>query len=185
MSRYLRSGNCMSRIAKKGLVVPPKVEVTQKGAVLTVKGPKGELTRTVPDQFSYTIEDGVLFPTLPNQEKTVLLGTYTSYVAAMIKGVTEGYTKKLQLEGVGYRSEVKGKEMVFALGFSHPVKLAIPEGLTVTAEKNIITISGVNKEAVGSFAAEIRSNKKPEPYKGKGFKYEGEVLRMKQGKKSV
>lgn len=175
----------MSRIAKKGLVVPSKVEVVQKGDVLTVKGPKGELTRTVPTGFEFAIEDGVLFPKLPSAEKTVLLGTYTSYVASMIRGVTEGFTKKLQLEGVGYRSEVKGKEMVFALGFSHPVKLPIPEGVTVTAEKNVITISGIDKQTVGSFAAEIRSHKKPEPYKGKGFKYEGEVLRMKQGKKSV
>ncbi|HRH26134.1 MAG TPA: 50S ribosomal protein L6 [Candidatus Paceibacterota bacterium] len=175
----------MSRVAKKGIVLPPKVEVAITNGVLHVKGPKGELSKPVPAEFSIVTEDNTLFPKMTTVENVALLGTYTSFVNSMVIGVTTGFTKKLQLEGVGYRSEVKGKEMVFALGFSHPVKLQIPEGLTVTSEKNVVTITGIDKDVVGSFAAEIRSQKKPEPYKGKGFRYSGEVIRMKQGKKSV
>jgi large subunit ribosomal protein L6 len=175
----------MSRIAKKGIVLPPKVEVTLANGVLTVKGPKGELSKSVPAEFSIVIEDNTIFPKMTEVENVALLGTYTSFVKSMVTGVTTGFTKKLQLEGVGYRSEVKGKDMVFALGFSHPVKLHIPEGLTVTAEKNVVTVTGIDKDSVGSFAAEIRSQKKPEPYKGKGFRYDTETIRMKQGKKSV
>lgn len=182
----------MSRIAKKGIVLADKVEVSIVDGVLKVKGPKGELSRSVPTGFEISIEDKIIFPKInesANQDLDgqagVFLGTFTSILNSLIKGVTTGFTKKLILEGVGYRSEVKGKEMVFALGFSHPVKVSIPEGLTVTADKNIITVSGIDKDKVGQYAAYIRDLKKPEPYKGKGMRYDGEVIRMKEGKKSV
>ena len=114
-----------------------------------------------------------------------LLGTYASHIKNMIVGVTTGYEKKLILEGVGFKSAVSGKSLDLALGFSHPVKVEIPEGLAVTADKNLITISGIDKEKVGQFSAYVRSLKKPEPYKGKGFRYDNEVIRRKQGKKSA
>jgi large subunit ribosomal protein L6 len=113
-----------------------------------------------------------------------LWGTYASHVRNMVKGVTEGYTRKLILEGVGFKSEVKGQNLDLALGFSHPVIVEIPNDLTVTAEKNNITITGIDKEKVGQFAAKVRALKKPEPYKGKGFRYDDEVIRRKQGKKA-
>jgi large subunit ribosomal protein L6 len=113
------------------------------------------------------------------------VGTYASHVRNMLKGVTEGFSKKLIVEGVGYKWDVQGKTLNLALGFSHPVKVAIPEGLTVVAEKGTLTISGHDKEVIGQFAADIRALKKPEPYKGKGIRYEGEVIRRKQGKKAA
>jgi large subunit ribosomal protein L6 len=113
------------------------------------------------------------------------VGTVASHIRNMVKGVTDSYTKKLILEGVGYKSNVAGSSLDLALGFSHPVKIEIPQGLTVTADKNIITITGIDKELVGQFSAYIRSLKKPEPYKGKGFRYDNEVIRRKQGKKSA
>ena len=114
-----------------------------------------------------------------------LWGTYASHIKNMIIGVQTPYQKKLILEGVGFKSEVKGKELNFSLGFSHPVIVSIPEGITATAEKNNITITGIDKELVGSFTAAVRALKKPEPYKGKGMRYENEVIRRKQGKKTV
>lgn len=177
----------MSRIGKQQLTIAPSVTVSLVDGVFHVKGPKGELSRTFTDHVAIKIEDGVI--SFSPTEKTILAnalwGTYASHVKNMLLGVTEGYTKKLILEGVGFKSEVKGKSLDLALGFSHPVNVPIPDGLTVTAEKNNITISGINKESVGAFASKIRSLKKPEPYKGKGFRYDTEVIRRKQGKKSA
>lgn len=178
----------MSRIAKQPIPIPKGVEVKLDASVLSVKGPKGSLTRDVkPDVVILIDAENVVLK--PKDDTSIfsraLWGTYASHVKNMIAGVTEGYTKKLILEGVGFKSEVKGKELVLALGFSHGVNVAIPEGLTVTAEKNVITISGTDKEAVGQFAAKVRAMKKPEPYKGKGFRYDGEVIRRKQGKKAA
>lgn len=178
----------MSRIAKQPIPIPKGVEVKLDASVLSVKGPKGSLTRDVkPDVVILIDAENVVLK--PKDDTSIfsraLWGTYASHVKNMIAGVTEGYAKKLILEGVGFKSEVKGKELVLALGFSHGVNVAIPEGLTVTAEKNVITISGTDKEAVGQFAAKVRAMKKPEPYKGKGFRYDGEVIRRKQGKKAA
>ena len=178
----------MSRVGKQILDVPAGTEVKFVEGVVTVKGPKGTLTRTLRDEVSVVIDGNkVSF----KQEKEgglayALWGTYASHVKNMIAGVNTPYVKKLVLEGVGFKSEVKGgKTLDLALGFSHPVSVVIPEGLTVTAEKNNITITGIDKEKVGQFAAMIRGMKKPEPYKGKGFHYEGEVVRRKQGKKTA
>lgn len=178
----------MSRIAKQPIPIPKGVEVKLDAGVLSVKGPKGALTREVkPDVIILIDAENVVLK--PKNDTDIfsraLWGTYASHVKNMLLGVTEGYAKKLILEGVGFKSEVKGKELVLALGFSHGVNVAIPEGLTVTAEKNNIVISGIDKEMVGQFAAKVRAMKKPEPYKGKGFRYDGEVIRRKQGKKAA
>ncbi len=124
-------------------------------------------------------------PKVESRESQQMLGTTAAHIRNMLAGVTTGFTKKLAIEGVGYKWEVKGKELVMALGFSHPVKMTIPEGVTVKADKGVLDISGFDKEVVGQFAANVRAQKKPEPYKGKGIHYEGEVIRRKQGKKAV
>ncbi len=179
----------MSRIAKQPIPIPAKTEVTLVEGLLTVKGPKGTLTRAVKDDVVILIDGTNTVTLMPKNDKDIfsraLWGTYASHVKNMLAGVNTGYQKKLILEGVGFKSEVKGKNLELALGFSHGVTVPVPEGLTVTAEKNNITISGIDKEAVGQFASKVRAMKKPEPYKGKGFRYEGEVIRRKQGKKAA
>lgn len=179
----------MSRLAKQPIAIPSGVTVTFENGVLNVKGPKGELTRTfTTDKVFIELVDATIVVTPKTMDDAfirALLGTYASHVINMIEGVTKGFEKKLILEGVGFKSAVNGDTLDLALGFSHPVKVTIPKELTVTAEKNIITVTGINKELVGSFTAEVRSLKKPEPYKGKGFRYDGEIIRRKQGKKSA
>ena len=157
------------------------------GGVITVAGPKGTLTKTFRDDITIAVTDKNVTLNIKRNDKfsKSLWGTYASHIKNMIAGVQTPYVKKLILEGVGFKSEVKGKEFNFALGFSHPVIVKIPEGITATAEKNNITITGIDKELVGSFTASVRALKKPEPYKGKGMRYEGEVIRRKQGKKTV
>jgi len=178
----------MSRIGKQTVIIPAGTEARLTGTTFSVKGPKGSLTRNFPGLVTLHIEGNEITFT-PNKvgDRTVnaLWGTYASHVKNMVIGVNEGYSKKLVLEGVGFKSDVAGTTLNLALGFSHPVKIAIPAGLTVTAEKNLITISGIDKELVGSFTAQVRANKKPEPYKGKGFHYSDEVIRRKQGKKAA
>jgi large subunit ribosomal protein L6 len=177
----------MSRIGKQEIQIPAGVEVTKNSDVLTVKGPKGTLTKIFRNDININIAGKLITLNIIRNDKfsKSLWGTYASHIINMIKGVQEPYQKKLILEGVGFKSEVKGKEFHFALGFSHPVVVKIPEGITATAEKNNITITGIDKELVGSFTAGIRALKKGEPYKGKGMRYEGEVLRRKQGKKTA
>ena len=177
----------MSRIGKQEILIPVGVEVTRDGASLIVKGPKGTLKKIFRDDIVIKIVDKKITLNIKRNDKfsKSLWGTYASHIKNMIAGVQTPYQKKLILEGVGFKSEVKGKEFIFALGFSHPVIVKIPEGITATAEKNNITITGIDKELVGSFTAAVRALKKPEPYKGKGMRYEGEVIRRKQGKKTV
>ena len=177
----------MSRIGKKEIEIPKGVEVKQDGLAISVKGPKGELTRNFRDDIEIKIADSTitLNPKRNDKFSKALWGTYASHLINMIAGVQKEYEKKLILEGVGFKSDVKGKELHLALGFSHPVVVEIPEGLNVTAEKNVISVSGIDKELVGSFTASTRALKKPEPYKGKGFRYDDEVIRRKQGKKTV
>ena len=178
----------MSRIGKQTVIVPAGTEVTLTGTTFSAKGPKGTLVREFPGPVTLHINGNEITFT-PNKEGdrkvNALWGTYASHVKNMIIGVNEGYSKKLILEGVGFKSEVAGAFLNLALGFSHPVKIAIPTGITVTAEKNNITVLGIDKEAVGSFTASVRAYKKPEPYKGKGFRYSDEVIRRKQGKKAA
>ena len=177
----------MSRIGKQEILIPTGVKVTQSGNTVTVIGPKGTLSRVFRDDITITIADTKINLNIKRNDKfsKSLWGTYASHIKNMIAGVQTPYQKKLILEGVGFKSEVKGKEFVFALGFSHPVIVSIPEGITATADKNNITITGIDKELVGSFAAAVRALKKPEPYKGKGMRYEGEIIRRKQGKKTT
>ena len=178
----------MSRIGKQTVIIPAGTEAKLTGTTFSVKGPKGTLTRDFPGAVTLHINGNEITFT-PNKEgnRTInaLWGTYASHVKNMVIGVNEGYSKKLVLEGVGFKSDVAGNTLNLALGFSHPVKITIPAGLTVTAEKNNITVSGIDKELVGSFTASVRANKKPEPYKGKGFHYSDEVIRRKQGKKAA
>jgi large subunit ribosomal protein L6 len=177
----------MSRIGKQQLKIPANTEVTYSGGILKVKGPLGTLEKSFKDVVTITIADGMVTFAQKGEDvfSKAIWGTYASHVKNMIAGVNTPYVQKLILEGVGFKSEVKGKELQLALGFSHPVNIAIPEGLTVTAEKNNISVSGINKELVGQFTAYVRSLKKPEPYKGKGFRYADEVIRRKAGKKTA
>ena len=177
----------MSRVGKQQLNIPSNTEVSYTDGVFTVKGPLGTLSKTFKDVVAITIADGMITfaPKGEDSFSRAIWGTYASHVKNMLAGVTTPYVKKLILEGVGFKSEVKGTELHLALGFSHPVVVKIPEGLTVTAEKNNITITGINKELVGEFAASVRAMKKPEPYKGKGFRYDTEVIRRKAGKKTA
>jgi len=185
----LKSGKSifMSRLAKRPIAIPAKTEITVSGNTLTVKGPKGTLTRGTNKEVSIEVgAEGVQVAVKNDSlEAQALVGTYASHVRNMIVGVNEGFTKKLLIEGVGFKWDVQGKTLNLNLGFSHPVKMAIPDGLTVTADKATLTIVGFDKEAVGQFAANVRAQKKPEPYKGKGIRYSDETIRRKQGKKAA
>jgi len=178
----------MSRIGKQTVIVPQGTEVKLSGFTFSVKGPKGILTRDFPESINIIIQgDKITFTAKVEGDKKVnaLWGTSASHVKNMVVGVNEGYTKTLILDGVGFKAEVVGDSLNLALGFSHPVNVKIPSNLIVTVEKNKIIVTGINKELVGQFTSSVRALKKPEPYKGKGFHYEGEVIRRKQGKKAV
>ena len=176
----------MSRLGKIPVVIPANVTVTRENGVLTVKGPKGTLTKEMKDDVLFTFEGNTLTlaPGKTDAAKA-LWGTYAAHVRNMITGVTEGYIKILEIEGVGYRAEIKGKDISMNLGFSHPVIIPIPEGITAEVVKNVITLGGADKDALGQFAANVRKVKKPEPYKGKGIRYRGEFIIRKQGKKAA
>src|SRR3989338_5685481 len=177
----------MSRIGKKEIAIPAGVQVTHTGLTVSVKGPKGELKRDFLPDIAITITPTTitLAPKATNVFMRSLWGTYGSHLKNMIDGVAKGYEKKLLIEGTGYKWEVTGAKMKLALGFSRPVLVDVPAGLTVKAEKGELTITGIDKEVVGSFSAYIRSLKKPEPYKGKGIRYSTEVIERKQGKRSA
>ncbi len=178
----------MSRLSKKPIVIPEKTEVTISDAnLVSVKGPLGALSRTFPSVVAIVKEGSEIKVSVTNPHRNFkpLDGTVVSHIKNMIQGVNTLYEKKLLIEGVGYKADAKGTDLVMALGFSHPVILAIPTGLTVKTEKGSITISGISKEEVGAFSAKVRAQKEPEPYKGKGIRYSDEVIRRKQGKKSA
>ena len=175
----------LSRLARKPIAVG-KAEVSVNAGMLTVKGPKGTLEMRVHPTVSINVgSEGVtVTPNDRSRLARALVGTFSAHVRNMVRGVETPYERKLVLEGVGYRAEVKGTQVVLTVGFSHPVMLDIPEGVTAVVEKNVITLTGINKEVVGQFAANIRRVKPPEPYLGKGIRYEGEVVRRKQGKRA-
>ena len=177
----------MSRIAKKPLPIPEKTTVTVAGLSVTVKGPKGTLMRTFPPVVKISSTPKDVTVEMATNDKTMLpmWGTVASHIRNMMIGVNQGYSKKLLYEGVGFKADVKGKKLVLALGFSHPVEVTIPEGLEVKTAKGEIEVSGIDKELVGSFCANVRGLKKPEPYKGKGIRYSDEIIRRKQGKKAA
>ncbi|HYC83309.1 MAG TPA: 50S ribosomal protein L6 [Candidatus Paceibacterota bacterium] len=177
----------MSRIGKQVIAIPKGVEITQNGTTFTVKGPLGSLTREFLTDIAITMADGsvTLLPKRENKFLKSLWGTYSSHIQNMIEGVTKGFEKKMAIEGVGFKVNLAGNTLVLDLGFSHQVKLEIPQGIKMTVEKNNFSVAGIDKDAVGEFAAKIRSHKKTEPYKGKGIRYVGEFIRRKQGKKSA
>lgn len=177
----------MSRIAKKPIIIPAKTEVAFSGGILTIKGPLGSLSKTIRPFVEVVIEKDTLalILTSNNLQGRALWGTYASHIRNMIAGVHKAYEKKLIIEGIGFKSDVKPPNLVMSLGFSHQVIVAIPADLKVTAEKNVVTISGIDCEKVGQFAAMVRAFKKPEPYLGKGIRYSDEVIRRKQGKKAA
>ena len=175
----------MSRIGRAPVSIPSGVKVTQDGQRLLVEGPKGTLPITLPSELSVKITDQVLQVARGNEEQPVraLHGLYRALIANMVQGVVTGFSKELEIVGVGYRAQVQGKQLSLSVGFSHPVVVAIPEGLTVEAPKpTMLIVKGFDKHLVGQFAATLRRIAPPEPYKGKGIKYAGEVVRRKAGK---
>ena len=177
----------MSRIGKQELQVPAGTDVQVNGSTVTVKGPLGQLERTFNELITISLDNGVV--TFAPKEETAagrsLWGTTASHVKNMIDGVNTKFTKDLIVDGVGFRAEVKGSNLVMQLGFSHPVEMEIPADLDVSVEKQTITVAGSDKELVGLYASKIRLKKKPEPYKGKGIRYSDEIIRRKEGKKNV
>ena len=176
----------MSRIGRLPVAIPAGVEVTvAEGNVVTVKGPKGTLERALPTEMEIKVEDGHVVVSRPNDLKKMksLHGLTRSLIHNMVVGVSEGYKKELEVNGVGYKAAKQGKKLVLSLGYSHPVEMEDPEGLEVVVDgQNKIIVKGIDKEKVGQYAAEIREKRAPEPYKGKGIKYADEVIRRKVGK---
>ena len=176
----------MSRIGRLPIPVPAGVEVTINGAHVTVKGPKGTLSHTLAEPIAIAKQDdGSLLVTRPNDERLpkALHGLSRTLVANMVQGVTEGYTKTMEIVGVGYRVAPKGSDLEFALGFSHPVIIPAPAGISFAVESPTkFSVSGIDKQQVGEISANIRKLRKPDPYKGKGIRYTGEIIRRKQGK---
>lgn len=177
----------MSRIGKKPIEIPQGVKVDFVDDKIIVSGAKGKLDFTIVHDVKVEIKDNNILVDKGNSSKEArsMWGTVNRIIGNMIEGVSTGFSKKLELNGVGYRMEVAGKKIKLALGFSHPVEVEIPEGLEAKIEGNVLTISGTDKQAVGQFSAEIRSLKPVEPYKGKGFKYSDEIVRRKEGKKTA
>lgn len=175
----------MSRIGRLPVAVPAGVEVKiAENNVVTVKGPKGTLEKALPAEMSIKLEDGHVVVTRPNDLKKMksLHGLTRTLIQNMVIGVSQGYEKTLEVNGVGYRAAKQGKKLVLNLGYSHPVEMEDPEGLESKVDGNKIVVSGIDKEKVGQYAAEIRDKRRPEPYKGKGIKYADEVIRRKVGK---
>jgi len=175
----------MSRVGKKPVVIPSGVKVEKKDLTLTVTGPKGVLNLEVHPKVKVEVTDKEVLVDVAgkeNKREKALWGLFRALIQNLMDGVTKGYEKKLEVIGVGFKVAVQGTKIVMSLGFSHPVEVEIPKGLTVTADKNVISISGADKQQVGQFAAEVRELKKPEPYKGKGIKYIDEVVIRKAGK---
>ncbi|GBD33867.1 50S ribosomal protein L6 [bacterium HR34] len=182
----------MSRIGKKPIKVEEGVDIKLENGKVKVKGPKGELTFDIPPYITVEKKDNEVivkpiekFPKRLKNQVKALWGTTRAIINNMVQGVLRGYEKKLQIEGIGYKASVQGKDLILEVGFTHPVKVQCPEGIQFSVEKNIITVSGVDRQKVGQIAAFIRSIKKPDPYKGKGIRYVGEQIRKKLGKKAV
>ncbi|WP_324749578.1 50S ribosomal protein L6 [Sphingomonas sp. LY54] len=176
----------MSRIGKVPVTLPGNVTATIEGSILSVKGPKGTLTMPMLDDISYGIEEGRIVVKPANETKRArsFWGMHRTLVQNLVTGVTDGFSKVLEITGVGYRAAAQGKNLRLQLGYSHDVNIAVPEGLEVkTPDQTTVEISGIDRQKVGQLAAEIRRWRKPEPYKGKGIKYRGEFIFRKEGKK--
>lgn len=174
----------MSKIGKQPVKLPAGVSIETTPGEIKIKGPKGELSRKIPPSVGVGVKDGAILVSSKEGTKQAksTFGTIRSIIANMVVGVTEGWSKQLELVGTGFRAEVQGRALILTIGFSHPVTIEVPEGITFKVEKSIITIDGADKELVGQIAANIRAVRPPEPYKGKGIKYLDEVVRRKAGK---
>ena len=177
----------MSRIGKQIILIPEEVEVKLEENLIVVKGKKGELTQKLIPEIGIEVKDKQIAVQKIKETKnsSALWGTFRALIANMIKGVNNGFEKKLIIEGIGYRAVLNGNKLVLSLGFSHPIEIEAPKGIEFKVEKNTIIISGPDKQLVGQVAANIRKQRKPEPYKGKGIRYENEIIRRKAGKKAV
>ena len=178
----------MSRVGKKPILVPQGVEINIEGKSVTVKGPHGQLSWRLPEEIGVKLEEQTLtvFPERRTKNSKAFWGLARALLANFIKGVSDGFEKKLELKGVGYKASKKDeKTLVLEVGYSHPVNMEVPEGLEAEVEKNVITVRGADKQKVGLFAANIRRIRPPEPYKGKGIRYVGEAVRMKESKKAT
>ncbi len=177
----------MSRLGKKGLTIPAGTTVTQNGTTIKIVGALGEVTRDFQGPVDIKVEGNNISLSPKNNSKTAteFWGTYASHLVNMIDGVNKLFEKKLVIDGVGYKVEHQGNTLVFSLGFSHKVPIDVPKDVKAVVEKNVLTLTSINKESVGQFASQIRAHKKPEPYKGKGIHYSDEVIRRKQGKKTA
>ncbi len=175
----------MSRIGKRLIAIPPKVEVKINGSHIAVKGPKGELSRILPTLIQVEQENGTLRIVRADESRTARErhGLCRTLVSNMVEGVAQGFQKRLEIQGVGYRAQAQGSKLTLNLGYSKPVEMEMPQGIQVKVDKNVeITIEGIDKELVGNVAAQIRAARPPEPYKGKGVRYQGEMVRRKAGK---
>ena len=177
----------MSRIGKKPIEIPPGVVVSKSGAILTLTGPKGTIVKSISPEVDVSIDgDRILIRPIQSKRGTAAYwGMMRSLIAGAVDGISRGFEKKLELEGVGYRVQLDGSALVFSLGLSHPVRFEAPAGIVFKADKNVITVLGIDAELVGDVAARIRNFRPPEPYKGKGVRYQGEIIRRKDGKKAV
>ena len=184
---YSLFGKNMSRIGKKVIQIPIGVDVKINNNLIIAKGSKGELSRELANEILAEVKDGNLLISLKEGEKenSALWGTNQALISNMILGVSKGFEKKLTFEGVGYKAAVNGNKLVLSLGFSHPIEIDAPKGIEFKVEKNAIIVSGIDKHLVGQIAANIRLKRKVEPYKGKGIRYEKEIVRRKAGKKAV
>jgi len=177
----------MSRVGKKPILIPENVEVKIEGQKVMIKGPKGELQREIRPEIKVEVKNNQIFvfPQIETKKTKAFWGLTRALIANMVKGVTEGYEKKLEIVGLGFRALLEGNDLLLYVGFTQPIKIEAPEGIKFSVEKNIITVSGADLEKVSQIAAKIRKVKPPEPYKGKGIRYLGEVVRRKVGKKAV
>jgi large subunit ribosomal protein L6 len=181
----VKFGKNMSKIGKKPILIPKGVEVKIEGNTVFVKGPKGSLEKKFPQEIDFKIENDKIFvfPKVKTKKIKALWGLSRAILNNMVEGVVKGYEKKLEIEGLGYKAEKEKDNLVLRVGFSHPVIISPPPGISISVEKNIISVSGIDKELVGQIAAKIKKVKPAEPYKGKGIKYLGEKIRRKVGKK--
>ena len=175
----------MSRIGKLPVKITEGIEVKITDNNISCKGPKGELSLDINPSVEVVQKDSDVIVTLKNKEKKEMWGTYRQLIANLIEGVSKGFEKKLEIVGVGYKAQLQGKKLVITIGYTNPVEIEAPEGIEFKVEKNIIIVSGIDKQHVGQVAAEIREVRTPEPYKGKGIRYVGEYVRKKEGKKAV
>lgn len=181
----------MSKIGKKTISVPEKIEIKLEGNFISAKGPKGELKKQIPDnlEIKFINKNISILPRTnidsENKDVSAIWGLTRALVQNMINGVTDGFEKVLEFQGVGYKANIKGDELELVIGYSHPITIKARSGIEFKVNKNTIKVSGIDKELVGKVAAEIRSKRKPEPYKGSGIRYQGEVIKRKAGKKAV